>query len=60
MMINLDQETWIYLALIATFLIYFFWSSRRAKKIKRQRKNRNFRRRYLERKKQKNSDSVAK
>ncbi len=57
-MIDLDQETWIYLALIAAFLAYFFWSSRRAKKIRKQRKNRNFRRRYLERKQQKNSETI--
>lgn len=57
-MIDLDQETWIYLAIIAVFLAYFLWNSRRAKKIKKQRKNRNFRRRYLERKREKESDSV--
>ena len=57
-MIDLDQETWIYLASIAVFLAYFLWNSRRAKKIKKQRKNRNFRRRYLERKREKESDSV--
>ena len=59
-MIDLDQETWIYLAIIAVFLAYFLWNSGRAKKIKKQRKNRNFRRRYLERKKEKESDSLAK
>ena len=57
-MIDLDQETWIYLAIIAVFLAYFLWNSRRAKKIKKQRKNRNFRRRYLERKREKESDSI--
>ena len=57
-MIDLDQETWIYLAIIAVFLAYFLWNSRKAKKIKKQRKNRNFRRRYLERKREKESDSV--
>ncbi|MDX1762134.1 MAG: hypothetical protein R3218_08270 [Christiangramia sp.] len=59
-MIDLDQETWIYLAIIAVFLAYFLWNSRRAKNLKKQRKNRNFRRRYLERKKEKESDSLAK
>ena len=57
-MIDLDQETWIYLAIIAVFLANFLWNSRRAKKIKKQRKNRNFRRRYLERKREKESDSI--
>lgn len=48
-MFEFDQETWIYFALIAVFLIYFIWNSRRAKKIRKARKNRNFRRRYMER-----------
>lgn len=48
-MIDFDQETWIYLAIIAVFLLYFLWNSRRAKKIRKDRKNRNFRKRYLER-----------
>ncbi|APG60133.1 hypothetical protein [Christiangramia salexigens] len=59
-MIDLDQETWIYLAIIAVFLIYFIWSSRRAKNLRKQRKNRNFRRRYLERKQEEESKSVSK
>lgn len=48
-MFEFDQETWIYFALIAVFLIYFIWNSRRAKKDRKARKNRNFRRRYMER-----------
>ncbi|PTX44104.1 hypothetical protein C8P64_0074 [Christiangramia gaetbulicola] len=59
-MIELDQETWIYLTIIAVFLAYFLWSSRRAKNIKKQRKNRNFRKRYMERKKENESDSLVK
>ncbi|TRO63940.1 hypothetical protein [Christiangramia sabulilitoris] len=59
-MIKLDQETWIYLTIIAVFLAYFIWSSKRSSNLKKQRKNRNFRRRYLERKKEKESDSVLK
>ncbi|CAL65518.1 hypothetical protein GFO_0535 [Christiangramia forsetii KT0803] len=54
-MIDLDQETWIYLSIIAVFLAYFLWNSRRSKKIKKERKNRNFRRRYLERKQESDS-----
>lgn len=57
-MIDLDQETWMYLALIAVFLAYFFWNSRRAKKIRKNRKNRNFRRRYLERKQENSSGTL--
>ncbi|MCM4158087.1 hypothetical protein DHD80_19005 [Gramella sp. AN32] len=49
---NFDRETWIYFILIALFLIFFIWNSRRAKKINRERKSKNFRRRYLERKKE--------
>ncbi|TBW26479.1 hypothetical protein [Gramella sp. KN1008] len=56
-MIDLDQETWIYLAIIAVFLAYFLWNSRRAKKLRKDRKNRNFRKRYFERKQEKEADS---
>jgi len=59
-MIEFDQETWIYLTIIAVFLVYFLWSSRRAKNIKKQRKNRNFRKRYMERKKENESDPLVK
>ncbi len=59
-MIELDQETWIYLTIIAVFLAYFLWSSRKAKNIKKQRKNRNFRKRYMERKKENESDPLVK
>ncbi|MEO2129191.1 MAG: hypothetical protein ABGW91_13565 [Christiangramia sp.] len=55
-MIDLDQETWMYLALIAIFLAYFIWNSRRAKSNRKNRKNRDFRRRYLERKQEKESE----
>ncbi|MDX1544697.1 MAG: hypothetical protein R3214_12205 [Christiangramia sp.] len=56
-MIDLDQETWIYLAIIAVFLAYFMWNSRRAKKMRKDRKNRNFRRRYFERKQENEANS---
>ncbi len=59
-MIDLDQETWIYLFIIAVFLAYFMWNSKRSKNLKKQRKNRNFRKRYMERKKEQESDSVLK
>lgn len=49
-MIDFDQETWIYLALIALGVIYFIWNSSRLKQNKKDRKNHNFRKRYLERK----------
>ena len=49
-MIDFDQETWIYLALIAIAVIYFIWNSSRLKQNRKDRKNQNFRKRYLERK----------
>ncbi|MFO7719708.1 MAG: hypothetical protein R6W85_04620 [Gillisia sp.] len=52
-MIDFDQETWIYLALIAIAVIYFIWNSSQLKQNKKDRKNQNFRKRYLERKKTK-------
>jgi hypothetical protein len=56
-MFDFDQETWIYIALIAVFLIYFIWNSRRAKKNRKARKNKNFRRRYMERRREENSET---
>lgn len=56
-MIDLDQETWVYLSIIAVFLAYFIWNSRRSKRIKKERKNRNFRKRYFQRKQERESDS---
>lgn len=47
---DFDQETWIYLALIAIAVIYFIWNSSRLKQNRKERKNQNFRKRYLERK----------
>lgn len=52
-MIDFDQETWIYLSLIAIAVIYFIWNSSRLKQDKKDRKNQNFRKRYLERKRKK-------
>lgn len=54
-MIDFDQETWIYLSLIAIAVIYFIWNSSRLKQTKKDRKNHNFRKRYLERKGDKDS-----
>ncbi|MGB8705134.1 MAG: hypothetical protein WCD31_08905 [Gillisia sp.] len=54
-MIDLDQETWIYLTIIAVVLIYFLWNTKRTRQNRKNRKNMNFRRRYLERKKKNSS-----
>ncbi|WP_081209727.1 hypothetical protein [Salegentibacter sediminis] len=56
-MIDFDQETWIYLAIIAVFLVVFMWNSRRAKQNRKARKNENFRRRYLARRKKQQSET---
>lgn len=56
-MIDFDQETWIYLAIIVVFLVIFMWNSRRAKQNRKARKNENFRRRYLERRKKQQSET---
>ncbi|MEP6260317.1 MAG: hypothetical protein ABJ092_01975 [Gillisia sp.] len=50
-MMDLDQDTWIYLALIAIAAVYFFWNYSKAQQNRKIRKNHNFRKRYLERKK---------
>ena len=54
-MVDFDQESWIYLALIAIAVIYFIWNSSRIKQNRKDRKNQNFRNRYLERKQTKDS-----
>ena len=56
-MIDLDQDTWIYLTLIAIVATYFFWNYSKAQQDRKTRKNHNFRKRYLERKKA-DQDSV--
>ena len=50
-MMDLDQDTWIYLALIAIAAVYFFWNYSKAQQNRKTRKNHNFSKRYLERKK---------
>jgi len=57
-MIDLDRETWLYLLIIVAILAFFLWNSNRSKKIKKERKNRNFRKRYLERKEEHKSDTL--
>ncbi len=48
-MIDFDQETWVYIAITGVFLLLYVWSSRRVKQNRKASKNKNFRRRYLER-----------
>ncbi len=49
-MIDFDRETWIYLLIISSVLVYFLWNKNRTSKLKKNRKNNDFRMRYLERK----------
>ena len=57
-MIDLDRETWLYLLIIVAILAFFLWNSNRSKKIKKERKKRNFRKRYHERKREQESDTL--
>ncbi|MCF4102105.1 hypothetical protein L1I30_10540 [Gillisia sp. M10.2A] len=59
-MIDFDQETWIYLGIITLVIIYFLWSSNRNKRNRKARKNRNFRIRYMERKKKSEKKNMTK
>lgn len=54
-MIDFDRETWIYLLIIAAVITYFLWNKGSANKLRKHKKNKNFRMRYLERKKKKKS-----
>jgi len=54
-MIDLDRETWWYLSIIILIVAYFIWNANRSAKSKKARKNRNFRHRYNQRKKEENS-----
>ncbi len=53
-MIDLDRETWWYLSIIILIVAYFIWNANRSAKSKKARKNRNFRHRYNQRKKEEN------
>ncbi|RKS45111.1 hypothetical protein BC962_2786 [Gillisia mitskevichiae] len=54
-MIDFDRETWIYLLIIAAVITYFIWNKGSASRLRKHKKNRNFRMRYLERKKKRKS-----
>lgn len=56
-MIDFDQETWIYLAIISVFSFYFIWNSRLAKQHRKAKKNQNFRKRYLERRQREKAEA---
>ncbi|TVZ25603.1 hypothetical protein JM83_0529 [Gillisia sp. Hel_I_86] len=52
-MIDFDRETWIYLLIIAAVITYFLWNKGSASRLRKHKKNKNFRMRYLARKKKK-------
>ncbi|MFD2517965.1 hypothetical protein [Salinimicrobium flavum] len=45
----LDSDTLLYLVIIVVFLAFFLWNRNRAKKNRENKKNRSFRKRYHER-----------
>ncbi len=47
----MDSEFWIYIGLIAIAVVYFLWNKFRINRDKTARKNKTFRDRYQERKK---------
>lgn len=46
-----DNDLLLYIAVIVIFMTFFIWNSLRLKRNRESRKDRNFRKRYLERKK---------
>lgn len=57
-MFDIDQETWLYFAIIGGILFYFLSTSHKSKEKRKSRKNRNFRRRYLQRRKEEGSETT--
>lgn len=47
-----DNELLLYIAIIVIFLAFFIWNNLRLKRNREKRKDRNFRKRYMERKKE--------
>lgn len=48
----LDNDTLLYIAIIVVFLAFFLWNRHQTKKIREGKKNRNFRKRYHEKRSQ--------
>lgn len=49
-----DNDLMLYIAVIVVFLAFFIWNNLRLKRNRENRKDRNFRKRYMERKKEDN------
>jgi len=47
-----DNDLLLYIAIIVIFLAFFIWNNLRLKRNRENRKDRNFRKRYMERKKE--------
>ncbi len=47
-----DNDLLLYIGIIILFLLFFIWNSLRLKKNRSKQKERNFRKRYMERKKE--------
>jgi len=47
-----DNDLLLYIAIIVIFLAFFIWNNLRLKRNREKRKDRNFRKRYMERKKE--------
>lgn len=47
-----DNDLLIYIAIIVIFMAFFIWNNLRLKRNREKRKDRNFRKRYMERKKE--------
>lgn len=47
-----DNDLLLYIAIIVIFLVFFIWNNLRLKRNREIRKDRNFRKRYMERKKE--------
>ncbi|MFD0977913.1 hypothetical protein [Salinimicrobium gaetbulicola] len=50
----LDNDTLLYIAVIIIFLAFFLWNKRQTKKNREDQKNRNFRKRYHEKRNRRN------
>lgn len=55
-LLDFDNNLVLYIVLSVVFIAFFFWNNTRLKKNRQSRKGRNFRTRYMERKKELEKD----
>ena len=53
-MFSLDFDLLLYIGIILVFLVFFLWNKRQTKKNREEKRNRNFRNRYHDKKKRRN------